>query len=88
LSTESIRKSLLFSKSYFSSLLKMENIGSIPKLINQRRILKARELLKDPKKNINEIGYAVGFTDPKYFSKVFKNFTNFTPSDFRAKEIS
>jgi AraC-like DNA-binding protein len=87
ISAESVRKNLRFSQSYFSSLLKMENIGSIPKLINERRIFKARELLKDPKKNINEIGYEVGFTDPKYFSKVFKNLTNFTPSDFRAKEM-
>jgi AraC-like DNA-binding protein len=32
--------------------------------------------------NISETAYAIGYSDPGYFSKVFKKQFNFTPSDF------
>jgi hypothetical protein len=33
--------------------------------------------------NLSEVAAAVGFSDPKYFSKVFKKFFGKSPSDFR-----
>ena len=33
--------------------------------------------------SIAEVAYAVGFTDPKYFSKCFKKETGKTPSEYR-----
>lgn len=52
-------------------------------LINERLILEAKRLLSYSEKNINEIGYELGFEDPSYFVKYFKRETKMLPSDFR-----
>jgi YesN/AraC family two-component response regulator len=36
--------------------------------------------------NISEVAYAVGFTDPKYFTKCFKKETGMTPTEYRDKK--
>jgi AraC-like DNA-binding protein len=50
------------------------------------RIKKAQELLasaEGERFNISEIGYAVGYNDPFYFSKVFKKITKLSPKKYR-----
>lgn len=45
----------------------------------------AAEMLKVPGKNITEVAYSIGFTDPSYFARVFKKYLDLSPSDFQAK---
>ncbi len=40
----------------------------------------------DSQTNISEVAYAVGFNDPKYFSRCFKELFGFLPSDRQKKE--
>ncbi|MCB9035478.1 MAG: helix-turn-helix transcriptional regulator [Lewinellaceae bacterium] len=47
------------------------------------RLSKARILLKDPGLSIAEVAYDTGFTDPVYFSRVFKKEFGMTPTSFR-----
>ncbi|MBK8492717.1 MAG: helix-turn-helix domain-containing protein [Saprospirales bacterium] len=47
------------------------------------RIRKARELLKTTDLPIKEVAYAVGFTDPSYFTKVFTKEGGVPPSQMR-----
>ena len=35
--------------------------------------------------SFSQIAFAVGFSDPKYFTKCFKKETGMTPSEFRSK---
>jgi YesN/AraC family two-component response regulator len=51
-------------------------------LIKNFRLSKAEELLLNPKYTISEVAYNVGFSDPAYFSKVFKEQYNITPKEF------
>lgn len=51
--------------------------------LNQIRIRHAKELLNDSSLKIQDIAYAVGFKDEKYFAKQFKKLTNVTPGDYR-----
>ncbi len=44
------------------------------------RLRRARELLVSSQMNVSEVAYAVGFTDPLYFSRVFKARFGATPS--------
>lgn len=54
------------------------------KTIQDRRLSKARELLiNEPSKQIREIAFEVGFSDPGYFSKTFREAVNMTPKEFR-----
>jgi AraC-like DNA-binding protein len=80
-----VRSELGFSDHGFRILLKRNNIRSLPKLLNRLRIEKAKQMLLDPRKNISEIGFEVGFTEARYFSKVFKDYVELTPSEYREK---
>jgi AraC-like DNA-binding protein len=54
--------------------------------INEFRIQKAKQLMKDPSKKehtILEILYEVGFNSKSSFNTAFKKFTNQTPTAFR-----
>lgn len=50
--------------------------------INSIRIAEAKRLLEESKMNSSEIAYKVGFNSPANFNRVFKSFTNLSPTDF------
>ena len=51
-------------------------------LIRDVRIKKACELLRNKDLQISEVAYAVGFTDPKYFSLIFKKVKGMSPKKY------
>ncbi|MBQ4819520.1 two-component regulator propeller domain-containing protein [Aquimarina sp. MMG016] len=50
--------------------------------INSIRMKKATELLELGELSVAEVGYKVGFKDPKYFSKCFKKYYQKSPSEY------
>lgn len=54
--------------------------------IKKERLKKASELLETTSDNISEIAYKVGFSDPKYFSKSFRQSEALTPTQYRRKK--
>lgn len=56
------------------------------KYINRLRIEYATELLQEGIFTIEQIAYKCGFTNPKYFSTVFKNYKLNSPSFFKPKK--
>jgi YesN/AraC family two-component response regulator len=53
-------------------------------ILNQLRIQKAKELLRDPALRVHEIATQVGFADVAHFSKNFKRLTGKSPAEYRA----
>lgn len=51
------------------------------------RLKRAAQLVKTRKLNISEIAHKVGFKDPKYFRKCFKDQFKMSPSDFRMTNL-
>lgn len=51
--------------------------------IRSVRMHRAMELLQNGKGNISEVAYSVGYDDPGYFSKTFRNFFGRLPSDIQ-----
>ncbi len=49
------------------------------------RLNEASRLIKEGSLNVSEVAYAVGFTNPKYFSKSFKKFFGTTPTEYAKK---
>ena len=47
------------------------------------RLYKSKEQLKNKKLSIAEVALSVGFNDPLYFSKRFKSFFGYSPSEYR-----
>lgn len=59
---------------------------SATNFIRSQRLTMAAELLsKSSDAPISEIGYLVGFSDPSYFSKCFKEIYHCTPTEFAAR---
>ncbi len=52
--------------------------------LRQVRMQRAEQLIARSKMSISEVAYAVGFSDPKYFTKCFKKQTGLTPSEYRS----
>lgn len=56
-------------------------------VITDRIILEAKRLLLTPELSINEIANLLGFEDYSYFSRLFKQKTELTPSAFRSLDF-
>ncbi len=64
------REELDTSPHHFIIMLKMEQ---------------AAALLREGKSNVSEVAWSIGFTDPAYFSKVFKKYFELSPKEFQLK---
>ena len=51
--------------------------------VNERRVARAADLLKDPNRSITAIGMELGFHDVSYFIKVFRSYKHCTPLAYR-----
>lgn len=71
------------SKVYIMKLFKQDYGMSIYEYVQKVRMEKAKELLKDPKINIQNVSQMVGYSNNNYFSKAFKNYYHLSPSSYR-----
>ena len=62
-------------------LKKITNL-SASHFINHIRLKKAMNLLIKQDKNISEIAYITGFSDPAYFTRYYKKIFGKTPKEF------
>jgi two-component system response regulator YesN len=70
------------NQNYFCRLFKDVAGKSFNKFLTSVRIEKACEMIENSSLKINKIAELIGYSDPKYFSKVFKSETGVTPSEY------
>ena len=87
LSLSEISEEFDISYSYLSYLFVKETKQKLHPYINKIRIAHAKELLAATSSKIYEIAHAVGFENPYYFSKVFKEVTGLTCSEYRKQKL-
>lgn len=87
LSLNNIAKQLNINPTYLSSLFRKECDCTLTEYVNRKRIEHALTLLDKTDKPINTIAFECGIQDTNYFIKLFKKFTNHTPSQYRNKNI-
>ncbi len=68
---------------YISRMFKRELGKNFIDCLNEIRIEKAKELLKDIKYKTYEVAESVGIPDAHYFSRLFKKYVGVTPTEFR-----
>ena len=73
------------SESYLSRTFKNETGMNLIGFINERKMKKAKELLKDDNYMIKDVAMQVGIDDQFYFNKVFKKSFGISPSEYRKK---
>ncbi|WP_372630253.1 response regulator [Cohnella sp.] len=83
LTVADIGKAVYLSPTYVSLLFKQETGQTVGEYLTQVRVDKAKQLLRDPQYKFYDICYAIGYTDPSYFTKLFKKVTGVTPSAYR-----
>ena len=75
------------SPSYFSKVFKQETGINFVDWLNQQRIEKAQQMMREGNSKIYEIAEEVGFSDYKYFSMIFKKYTGCTPKQYQKGRI-
>ena len=82
LSQEEMAQDLGMTPEYFSYLFHKETGEKFTDFIRNYRVEIAKKLMITTDMKIQEVAYAVGYSDPKYFGKVFRKVTNETPLEF------
>jgi two-component system response regulator YesN len=69
--------------SYFSNLFKKETGDNFTDYLTNLRIAKAKEFLQQTDMNVAEISFRVGYSDARYFSKLFSKVVGIKPTEYR-----
>lgn len=80
---EDVADRVYVSQWHLSKLLNRSLGKNFSEIMNEIRVDKAKELLRNPEFRIGDIAEKVGFLDMAHFSRVFKKLTGRSPSDFR-----
>ena len=71
------------SANYFSAVFSQEMRQTFVEYLTQKRMERAKELLRQTDKRSAEVAAEVGYKDPHYFSFVFRKTQGCTPRDYR-----
>lgn len=80
---EELAERLCVTDEYLSTLIKKETGMSFTETVRKMRIERIKELLLHSGLKLNQIAEMVGYADPKYMSKVFKEEVGMLPAEFR-----
>ncbi|OEJ98736.1 hypothetical protein A8C32_05940 [Flavivirga aquatica] len=76
-------KELGVKPKYLSKLSKKHNASPPCQILLQKQIDHSKYLLEHTKKTVKEISYEMNFSDPYYFSKIFKSKAGMSPTKYR-----
>ena len=85
LNLETISESTGFSKYHFSRLFKQYTGFTFCDYLCHRRIKVAEELLARPDLSVTEVALQAGFPSISTFNRLFKQYKNCTPSEYRSR---
>ena len=87
LSVEELSRELGMSRVHLYKKL-LQITGKTPiEFIRVIRLKRAAQLLRDSQLHVSEIAFQVGFNNPKYFSRYFKEEFGVLPSAYQEKEV-
>lgn len=86
LSVEELSQALGMSRVHLYKKLSQITGKSPVEFIRVIRLKRAAQLLRESQQNVSEIAYQLGFNNPKYFSKYFKEEFGVLPSVYQEKE--
>lgn len=85
ISVEQLAGQFLISKRNFERRFKKATANTPVEYLQRVKIEAAKKSLETGRENINEVMYAVGYSDSKAFRTVFRKITGMSPLDYRRK---
>ena len=79
-----LARELSMSRPVLYRKLKQLTDLSVIELINILRLKKGAQLLSQGQNQVSQVAYQIGFSDPKYFGKSFKNHFGLSPTEYSA----
>ena len=76
-----LAEAMNMSRSNLLRRVKKANNISVSQLINQIRLERAMEMLRNSTLNVSEVSHQVGFNSPSYFIKCFREYYGFPPGE-------
>jgi two-component system, response regulator YesN len=71
------------SRHHFSRTFKNAMGVTFQKYLNERRVEKAKDMMKNSRLTITEIAFFVGYADMTNFTRMFRKETGYTPSQYK-----
>ena len=74
--------------SYFSVSFKNVTGKNFNEYLTELRIEKAKKLLSNSDRKVNQVAHAVGYEDCSYFGKTFRKLTGMTPAEYQRQALA
>jgi two-component system response regulator YesN len=87
LTLEEVANFVQRSPSYFSHILSKKRAQTFRQYLTDVRIKQAKHLLSTTLLTVREIAFAVGYDDPNYFSRLFKDYIGSPPRLWRNERL-
>lgn len=80
-----LAEEMKLNPNYLSTRFKKETGVGFVRYVNQLRVWRAQQLLRDMRYRAGEVAGMVGFDNPQYFTRIFKEMTGIVPSEYRSR---
>ncbi len=82
INVDEICHTLHYSRTYISKMFKKYCNTTINAYYNDLKITEAKKLIDEDKYSFTQISEMLGFSNPHYFTRVFKRVSNMTPTEY------
>ena len=89
LSLNTVAAEVGFSPNHFSTVFSQQMGQTFIEYLTRYRIEQSKKLLREGDLKLSDITYAIGYSEPHYFSYIFKKYAGISPSVYRkqAQEV-
>lgn len=85
---EDVSREVHVSPQYLSKLFKEETGENFIDYLTAVRIRISKNMMEDEKRSIKDICFSVGYSDPNYFSRIFKKIVGYTPTEYKEEVLN
>lgn len=83
LSLNTVAAEVGFSPNHFSTVFSQQMGQTFVEYLTRLRVEESKRLLRETDTRLADIAYAIGYSEPHYFSYIFKKYAGMSPSTYR-----